>query len=242
MTIPLYFDIETIPDQREDVFKEYLDEVKPPANYKKEETINNWLLENAERIALETYHKTALNGLYGEICSIAWALGDGKIYHVTRGLDEVDSETYLLEQFWRDLKADILEYTDKTEDANWERRQWIGHNICGFDLRMLEQRSIICGVKPEYWIPTDTRPGAHCFDTMLAWSGTFSKRDQYVSQDKLCRALKIGLPDWAKHVEDTDGSKVWDLYRNGDFDLIGVYNSLDVWKVRELHKRMTFRD
>src|SRR5210317_2009879 len=74
MAIDFFFDIETVPDQSPDAFAEHVGNVKPPGNYKKQETIDQWLFDNAERIATEEWKKTALNGLRGEIVSIAWAI------------------------------------------------------------------------------------------------------------------------------------------------------------------------
>lgn len=246
MSYQLYIDLETIPDQDPGAFEKYLDAVQPPGNIKKQESIDKWLLENAERVALENFHKTALNGLHGEICSIAWALNDGEIKNAIRyayagTIDTEDksiaiSENELLEIFWNDLYTDLRELGG--DQGNWPKVEWIGHNVLEFDLRFLKQRSIVNGVEPHRNIPADARHGTgQVFDTMKEWSGFRG----YVKQDDLCDALGIVAPDWATHVAATDGSRVWELWRNGDYDLLSLYNKLDVWKVREIYKRMMYR-
>jgi hypothetical protein len=234
----LFFDIETIPDQRPGAFDRYLDAVEPPANYKKQETIDKWMLENAENVALENFKKTGLTGLHGEICSIAWALDDNDIFVITRGLAPVETEHELIDLFWNHLLQDIREVADREERANWPRLEWIGHNVLDFDLRFLKQRSIVRGIKPAHMIPADARHGGdHVFDTMKEWAGWRG----YVKQDELIEALGIPAPDWIdEDILSIDGSKVWEIYREEDYGLIAEYNRLDVHYVREIHRRMTY--
>jgi len=235
MSIKNYFDMETIPDQREGAFERYLDQVKPPANYKKQETIDKWMLENAEAEAEKDYLKTGLTGLHGEICSVSWALDDGEVKSLTRGLDGCHSEARLLDWFWDDLTADVRKLTKAREQSDWAKLEWIGHNVIDFDLRFLKQRSIVNGIKPPFLVPADARHGGDwVFDTMKEWAGWRG----YVKQDELVEALGIEVPDTI--AQDIDGSMVWDLFKAGEFETIAEYNRLDVWKVRELHKRMVF--
>lgn len=235
MSIPFYFDIETIPDQAENAFQRHLEAVKPPANYKKPETIAKWMAENAEAAALEDYRKTALTGLYGEICSIAWAIDDGEIRHITR--DENVSEFSLLVAFWDKIYSQIREEqaADETR-ATWAKLEWIGHNVIDFDLRFLLQRHFVNKVRTVFTIPADSRHGHGVFDTMKEWGGWRG----YVKQSELVKALHLEPPTWAEGLEDVDGSHVFDLWKAKDYDTIARYNKLDVHWVREIHKRMIF--
>ena len=70
----LYFDIETIPTTNQAITDKIRAEISAPANYTKPESIAKWFEENAESAYQEKYRKTALDGLYGEIISIAWAV------------------------------------------------------------------------------------------------------------------------------------------------------------------------
>ena len=74
------FDIETIPDQSEDAIERASDLVKVPSNYKDPIKIADYKLKNAE----DAHLKTGLNGLYGEICSIAWAVEDDDVAVIYR--------------------------------------------------------------------------------------------------------------------------------------------------------------
>lgn len=244
MSIKVFIDIETIPDQRPDAFDHYLEAVEPPGNYKKQETIDKWMLENAEAIAEESYLKTGLNGLHGEICSIAFAVEDRPICVVTRGKQIID-ETALLQMFNTMLEVQIELYCDGLtgggERARFAPIEWIGHNLLDFDLRFLKQRSIIRGVEPFRHFPADARHGSgHAFDTMKEWAGWRG----YVKLADLTAAFGIdgNEPEEYADVLETDGSKVWELFRNGETDLIAKYNMLDVWRVREVYRKQTFGD
>jgi hypothetical protein len=238
MSIKNYFDMETIPDQRPGAFERYLDQVSPPGNYKKQETIDAWMLENAEAIALQDYCKTGLNGLHGEICSIAFAIEDRDIIAVTRGLDGIETEWDLLDSFWNSLTNLVRSVTKAREHADWAKLEWIGHNIIDFDLRFLKQRSIVNGIKPPFLVPADARHGGGwVFDTMKEWCGSYGS-NRYVKQDELVEVLGIVVPDTI--AQDIDGGMVWDLFKAGEYETIGEYNKLDVHKVREIHRRMCY--
>ena len=227
-------DIETIPDQRPDAFERYVSEVTPPANYKKPETIDKWMAENAEKVAEEQYVKTALNGLHGEICNIAFAVGMGDITSV--GYETEGNERDILRVFWEQLMEAIRA---NNRPGEWKNIEWVGHNLLEFDLRILHQRSIVNDYSPVLTIPVDERHGyGRVFDTMKGWAGWRG----YVKLDELVDAFGIGLPDWPE-LEDAaamDGSEVWSKFQAEDFRLIALYNSLDVWKTREVYRRMTF--
>jgi len=223
-------DIETIPDQREGVYERYLDEVEPPGNYKKQESIDRWLIDNAERVALENWHKTALNGLHGEICSISYAVEDRDIQTITRGYNENDDEATLLSMFWFSLIKELEKFLDGRSPSR-DCIKWVGHNVIDFDLRFIKQRSIVTGVRP--WFDFNER---EAFDTMKEWAGWRGT----VSQDNLCKALDITPPEEYKDVADTDGSQVFKLYQDGEYEKIAKYNALDVWKVREIYWRMQY--
>ena len=76
--IDFYMDLETIPDQSPDAEAKCLMDLKPPGNIKKQESIEKWWAEKAPAASLEALHKTGLNGISGEICSIAWAMDSGE--------------------------------------------------------------------------------------------------------------------------------------------------------------------
>lgn len=222
----VYIDIETIPQQPEDEAKaEIAKTIEAPAQMSKPETIAEWHNGEGKYAGVkdaaieEQYRKTSFDGAKGEICSVSFAIDfDGEIINFNRGQL---SEKEILQALFAEVSAGL----------NSRTPYFVGHNISGFDLKFLFQRAVINRVNPGFDLCQHGRHGQHYFDTMIAWAGYGGR----VSQDNLCKALGIdGKPS------DIDGSKVWDFYKSGDIGRIAEYNSDDVLKVREIHKRLAF--
>ena len=220
----IFLDIETIPDQREGALQEFIDNVSAPGQYKKPESIEKWINENGQSVAEDEYHKTGLNGIAGEIVSIAWAIDDGEIDGHIRLPSESEGE--LIEAFFDDLSAQLA----KTRGGDLSRKCWIGHNIIEFDLRFIKQRCFVNNYQPPFLIPADAKHGSVVFDTMKAWTGWKG----YVSQEALCKAFGV------QGKSGMDGSQVWPAYTEGRYEDILEYNKDDVRIVRELYRRMSW--
>jgi predicted PolB exonuclease-like 3'-5' exonuclease len=223
----LFIDIETIPTQREDIKTDIRFNISAPANYTKPETIAKWIEENAETEFDKQYRKTALDGLLGEIVSIAWAVEDNEPQVLFRVAGE--SEADLLRAFFEDLQL----LTDKNSQRI-NITQWIGHYITGFDLRFIWQRCVVNQVKPTVKIPYNAKPWDDCvFDTKVEWSGT-GQYSGKSSLDALCKAFGL------EGKGDIDGSKVWDYYQAGRIEEIAEYNKEDVIKARKIYNKFNF--
>jgi hypothetical protein len=249
----LFLDIETLPAQRPDVLEEIraaeqvaldasLAAIKPPGNYKKQETIDEWLATEAPKIAASltaafdanveaAYRKTGLDGAFGQICVIGWALDDSEprtVWSLEWAAQYCERE--LLEAFYCEL-TDVI-------PANMERATCVvGHNVSGFDLRYLTQRSIVNNVRPHRVIAAaaQAKPweSEKVFDTMVQWGGTGAKPGG--SLDKLCRALSIPSPKG-----DITGATVWDAVKGGRIAEVAEYCARDVEAARAIWRRMTF--
>jgi hypothetical protein len=251
MIAQLYIDLETVPAQRPDVLEELraaeaesltaaLAAVKPPGNYKKQETIDEWMATEAPKVKQAlidastanvdaAYRKTGLDGTFGQICVIGWALNDEPASTIWSH-DWANSERELLEAFGCALTDAI--------PANMERTTCvIGHNVVGFDLRYLTQRSIVNNVRPHRVIAAaaQAKPWEleRVYDTMVQWGGTGAKPGG--SLDKLCRALSVPTPKG-----DITGATVWDAVQAGRIADVAAYCARDVEAVRAVHRRMTF--
>ena len=212
----IYIDIETIPTQNKEHQDFVCENLKPPANYKNEETINKWLEENKELAV----NKTSLDGAFGEVVVISAANNDDEVVTFYRKDWQV-----------KDREKDIL-----TRFNNWLKEQanrcktvpvFIGHNVTSFDGLFLWQRCIINGVKPYYKM--DKR---NTYDTMWEWCGY--NRESKPSLNKLCQVLNI------EQKGDIDGSKVWQAVQDGRIDEVAEYCAKDVERVRAIYKRMNF--
>ena len=226
----VFFDIETIPEQSEEAAKRAIsDSISAPASMKKPETISDWhngagKYAGEKESAIESaYRATSFDGARGQVCSIAYAVGDGELVSSTDV--KCGSEKGLLEWFVKSL-------TEKVGKNGKRPCFFIGHFIGGFDLKFLFHRLVVSGIDPGFELPFNGRHGQHFFDTMIAWAGYKNR----ISQDDLCKALGMeGKPN------GIDGSLVWDFYKSGRIAEIEEYNSDDVAKVREIYQRLTFR-
>ena len=116
------------------------------------------------------------------------------------------------------------------------RPTFIGHNIIGFDLRFIHQRSVMLGIKPPSFIPFKAKPwDTTVFDTMTEWAGVGNR----VSLAKLCKVF--GLDAKGSEIgEEIDGSKVWDFVQAGRIADVAKYCKGDVDRTRKIYKRLNF--
>ena len=215
--IDIFLDIETIPNQSPEYRAAVRKTIKAPAQYKKQDSIDAWLAENAESATDEAIAKTSFDPAAGHIACIGWAIGDQPV----RSLSNVtiDTESDYLDRFFDDVSS-----------LGVHMPRWIGHYISGFDLRFLLNRAIVLGVKlpSKVHFPRDIKPWSdQIFDTMTAWAGVKDK----ISQDKLAKALGLAGKG------DFDGSMVADAWANGEHDKIAAYCRDDVETVRAIYRR-----
>lgn len=222
----LFIDIETIPTDRADVREYVAGKVTPPGNISKAETISKWEAERKPAEIEEAVHKTSLDGSFGRVCVICWAVDDGPI----RTIKNADDEELLLNVFSEALRADVKS-TDLFETAV------CGHNVSAFDLRFLVQRFTVHGILPPAII---RRAGGakpwesdKVFDTMIQWAGVGNR----VSLEKLCLTFGIESPK-----TDLDGSKVAAAVAAGRIDDVAAYCAGDVEAVRKVFNRLTFAE
>ena len=223
----IYLDIETLPTTDPVVIAELEASIKAPAQYKKPESIQQWLDENKADALSELVGKTGLNGLYGRVCVICAAVNDDEVCSFP-GNDEYD----LLASFfaWLSDQTRVAAYASDV----FTSATFVGHNLAGFDLPFLKHRSIINRIQPPQPLlkAMNAKPWDGCIaDTMLMWSADREKR---VSMDKLCRAFGI------EGKGDMEGSKVAETWAADPLKVVD-YCVGDVERTREMYKRMTFR-
>ena len=212
----VYLDIETIPNQSPEYAAKVREGIKPPASYKKPETIAQWMVDNGQAAAQEQIDKTSFDPAYGHICTIGFAIDEGEI--VALHAETVEGERLIIETFFAALPT-------------LGQNRIIGHYVTGFDLRFIVCRAVALGVKLPHKVlfPRDPKPWDDCvFDTMTAWAGARGT----VSQKVLCEALGIaGKPP------GLDGSQIAKAWADGRHSDIAAYCKGDVRIVREIHRR-----
>lgn len=211
------FDIETIPVQDQSIIDSIASEIKPPATYKKPESIAEWVENNKQAAVDEAVAKTSFDGAYGQICCIGWVIDDGEIKSA------IGLEKDIIESFFNDLVSNNPRELDCI---------FVGHNVSAFDLRFLFQRAIITGIKPPPFIPFNAKSwDKQIFDTMTYFAG-FGNR---ISLDKLSKVLGL------EGKTGVTGADVWPMYQAGKIAEIAEYCEHDVELTRNVYNRLTFK-
>ena len=216
--IDIFLDIETIPNQSPEYRAKVRQTIKAPAQYKKQDSIDAWMAENAESATDEAIAKTSFDPALGHIACIGWAIGDGQAKSVSN--TDIRDEEANLNAFFSAIN----------QECGVHMARWIGHYISGFDLRFLLNRAIVLGVKlpTALILPRDIKPWSdQVFDTMVSWAGPKGS----ISQDNLAKAFGLAGKG------DFDGSMVAEAWANGEHDKIANYCLSDVETVREIYRR-----
>lgn len=212
----IFFDIETLPCNDEEIIADLAKTIAPPATHKKQETIDKWMEENKEQSLKDLIAKTSFDGMYGRVACIAWASDDGEIHSTMPD----DSEGEAIERFFDYVSFD-------------SSNSFCGHNLHGFDLPFLKHRSIILGNRPPGSLLTAMNAKAwdNCIqDTMLMWS---TDKHRHGSMERLCKAFGIAGKG------DFTGSMVAETWPKDPQKVID-YCCDDVHRTREIYKRLTF--
>lgn len=216
----LYLDIETIPSQSPIVHARIAETVTAPGNYKKPETIAEWEREQKPALVKEAISRTALDGAFGHVCAIGWAWNNDEPQ--VAWIESVEQEKAILEDVLRTLDRNLVE-------EPWRTPTIVGHNVINFDIRFIWQRAIVLSIHVPHWFPRDPKPWSHeAFDTMTAFAGARGT----IGMSRLCEALGL------EGKGDIDGSKIGDLWAQGEFDAINAYCCADVERTRAIHRRM----
>lgn len=214
----LYFDLETIQTQKKVFIDEVVKNTTHPKTMKKAETIEKWEKDQKPAAVQEALSKTVFDGGQGEIITFGYARDDDEPHAIQR--DDGSTE------------ADLLNTVNNVFESLDYQPVWIGHNICGFDLRYLWKRFVVNGIKPAIKIPYDAKPwSSDVFDTMFEWAGTGNDKK---SMDFVCKALEL------EGKTGMDGSMVYQAWLDGKYAEIADYCEHDVEMTRQIHKRLTF--
>lgn len=211
----LTFDIETLPTDDAEIIAALEATISAPGQYKKPESIAEWMTANKETILKELVAKTSFDGIFGRVACIAWSEHSDEIDSSL----ENDSEGDAIERFYSGIGSEVTTFC--------------GHNVHGFDLQFLKHRSIIIGIRPPKNIlrAMNAKAWDDCIaDTMLMWSPDREKR---ASLDKLCKAFGITGKD------GFDGSMVADTWKTDPGKVI-EYCKDDVRRAMAVYKRIVF--
>lgn len=213
----VHFDIETIPSQLEWVREYYSEKVSPPKTIKKAESIEKLMQEDRPQAIEDALDKAGFSGASNHIITIAWAVDDSEIKALQIGAD-ISQEKEALKEFFADIEKLPMGAC------------FCGHNIIGFDIKIIKQRAMVLGVKIPRIFPIDAKPWDNCvYDTMLKWDS----RD-FVKMDLIARAFGI------QGKGAVDGSMVYPMWQEGRYDEIKEYCIDDVRMGRAVYEKMAF--
>jgi 3'-5' exonuclease len=219
----IFLDIETLPPS-EDVRANLVTIFKQRAE-RSTEPNNDFAV--AKAVDAE-FRQLALRGEYGRLLTIGIIVErEGAVVHKgTLGRDRATMRFHLDEA--RTLKA----FWNLIKDFDLRKDLFIGFNILDFDLHFIWQRSIIKGVRPTVSIPFARYRAHPVYDVM--WE--FENWKRRISLDELSTIL--GLE--SSKSTDVNGSKVYELFRQGQHQQIADYCMRDVLLVRDMYYRMNF--
>lgn len=217
MTI-CFFDIETISTTRADYRDRIAETIKPPGTMKKTETIEKWEKEEKENAINEAIEKSVFDGGLCHIVQIQYAFNNDDVKVNIYPEDYLD-ESGVITSFFLAVESN-------------ETSLFVGHNISGFDLRILKQRAIVLGIKIPLSLnqAINSKPwDGRIFDTMTEWSGYGNK----VSIDNLCYYLGIESPK-----QEITGANYGKHYRGGEYDKLIKYGKDEIESLRKVYKKI----
>lgn len=227
----IFIDIETAPTEDADTLAAIRAGIRPPASYKKPESIAAWHATEGEAAALEAIGRTALDGGAGQVIAIGLALDNDRPPVVLLRKDG-EAEAELLRQFFETVEdwtagGAVADAQGRTlwSDAPF----FIAHNAA-FDLGFLWRRCIVHGLRPPFALPgPSARPGKDYGCSMMAWAG-YRER---ISLQALCRALALPDPK-----AEGSGAQAWQWWKAGELERVATYCAGDVQAVRAIWHRL----
>lgn len=208
----IYVDIETLPAGE----PLGVEDVKPPAQMKREETIAKWREEFGSQAVEEEYRSRALNSLRGRIFIIGYKIDDGP----TKAIYNEDEGGL------------IASFVNAVRPKNNGLVEWVGHNALNFDALWLFRKAVKHNNR---WLRDNINMNpwrGNVHDTMLIFNGG-NPREKYVKLDDLAKFLELPTK-----TEGMDGSQVFDYWRDGRFEELCEYCVQDVQCMYNVYQRL----
>jgi len=222
----IYLDIETLPAVHYSLQQIHaMARDKVPANYKDQDKINAWILENK----IELYLKTALDPRTGWIACVGIAIEDEEpvIFYGPTAENSKDIEALLKQE-----KEMLLKVEEYIAERNTRRLpKFIGWNNASFDMPWVWRGSLRARLSrlPKWICP----PGSAKYK--LPWLDLMEVFScyQYGKSSKQKHAAEyLGIVEPSP---DLDGSQVYDQWRRHD-RAYGEHCLSDIITLREIHK------
>lgn len=178
----------------------------------------------------EPYLQTALNWTLGRIVCIGLL--------AERDDHRTEEQAFVARIMPDDSLAESLNKEAEALRAFWQfvlqDDYFIGHNILGFDLPFLWNRSLVCSVPASRSLNLQRESTTFTYDTMQVWAhwSTTPSSRQFVKLGTLAQVMGL-------RAKTGSGSQVYDLWRQLRFDEIRDYCLNDVRLEYDLYRRLT---
>jgi predicted PolB exonuclease-like 3'-5' exonuclease len=197
------FDIETLPSSDHSIAEHLRATIKPPATYKKPESIAEWMRENADDELNKKVAQTSLNGFLGSvfcICGVIVNTDDKEDQHF---IISDGNEKVILQRF-----SEIIAKASSGVDLSfYEGVKYVGFNSLSFDLPFIIRRQLMHNVS----IPHGFNNRKKHIDIMRLLGSDF--RDMF-SLSEACMALSI------EHDDSFTGADVANAFKAGQINKI----------------------
>jgi len=227
-------DCETIPCQLEEVreqLRRETDAARPAQNRAKADKEVWDTPEGCEARFQTALAKTAVDPLFCGVLCVSWAVDDERPQTIKAMPWSKRREARMakgLAQTWAEA-ADVSTV-------------WCGHNLCGFDLRVLLALFRRTGVRPPEHFPRwyAGRWHGRTHDSML--EAACGHPLNFISLESACRAVGVsGAKTIVWNGEAVSGERVQEMYEGKAYREIVKYCEQDVRVTRALYQAQTFR-
>lgn len=214
----IILDIETLQQEPEVFMIRSTAELKPPANYKKEEAIQKWLEDAAASQVQELREKSSLEPLLGgTVCAVGIAVDmqEPKALMATSGDEEGESSLLRL------LEAGLSRYPDHVL-VTW--------NGTSFDMEFLRKRAIRHGLYDLARRLYQDKPWSRTHvDLFKVWQG--NNRQALGRLRAVASFLGLDSPD------SSTGADVSRAWADGDLEAVKLHVIEDIRLTREIYWR-----
>lgn len=220
------FDIETAPITDEAAIDRMRANLKPPGNYKKQDSIDEWYRTQGAQALEEQVARTALDGMRGDVIAVGWiavrVYQNGSVERLPIRLHvraRTDTVKPFLSGVLEEITTDALAKPPHLVDAHMTGLVFAGHNIVGFDLPFLWQQAVRHDVPWPRLMPHLPSPwDGRVLDTMTALVGARNT----VSLADACAACGVVFED------DTPSAQVPVKWAAGDYVAVEEHLRNDV--------------
>jgi hypothetical protein len=240
----IVLDVETYRTRDERAVQRVTQEIleKRPAQNTRVDVKAMWDTEEARvKRVQDALERTSVDVLLAEVLCVSFVLDPPRDPGDLER--KFQDETLICGTYWIDeSEAALLALAGYWDECTGPETVWVGHNVCGFDLRVLLNGWRRHRIRPPKHFPSfvNGRWLGRVYDTMLRTP--CANGLGFVSLEDSCAAYRVRLREVMWGGEPVDGSRVGEMYQAGETDVIQKYCMDDVVSTADLYMSMTCGD